>query len=181
MTQFPPSRLPLAAALACLLAWVGCEKSAFENDTPAEELTAEAYPLVDEELWPYFAAYEAAAAERGVDVDLREEPVRAFFLSSFENGVAGECRYNPDHPNEVSLDRDTWEAVSQRLREYIVFHELGHCERRRKHREDAGPTGLCLSVMASGTGSCSENYTPSTRDALLDELFDPQFYGEWPE
>ena len=80
----------------------------------------------------------------------------------------------------MTVDAEVFGVVSERFREYIVFHELGHCERLRAHREDADEEGICVSIMASGTGECSDSYTAATREELLDELFDEQFYGEWP-
>lgn len=139
------------------------------------------YPGVAEELWPYFTAYEAAAASRGVDIDLRELGVVAHLRDITEEGVAGECTFNPANPNVMTVDAEVFGVVSERFREYIIFHELGHCERLRAHREEADGEGICVSIMASGTGECRDSYTAATREELLDELFDESFYGEWPQ
>ena len=168
--------LSLSAVVLCAQA---CQK-----DDDAGEVTAGVaqpeYPGVSEELWPYFTAYELAAAERGVDIDLVELGVVGRLRDIAEEGVAGECTFNPEAPNVMTVDAEVFGAVGERFREYIIFHELGHCERLRAHREDADEDGVCVSIMASGTGECRDAYTAVTREELLDELFDERFYGEWP-
>ena len=163
----------------CALALAACDKTRIEPvvEEETEELR---YENVDPELQSYFAAYEAAAAERGIVVDLSAMNLTGHLERIGASGVAGECNYIPDDPNRVTVDEDTWRQVGESLREYIVFHELGHCERLRGHRETADADGRCVSIMASGTGDCRENYGRSTREAHLDELFDERFYDTWP-
>ena len=171
--------------LLTILVGLALLSQACQKDAPiveeVEVVEIDAYPGVDEELWPYFAAYEEAAAERGLDVDLRALRVIGRLRTIDEGSVAGECTFNPASPNVLRIDAETFSVVSERFREYIVFHELGHCERLRHHREDADADGWCVSIMASGTGECRDNYVSHTREHLLDELFDEDFYGEWPE
>ena len=174
-----PRAFAPALLLACAVLAQACQPD--DADEVAEVTAAPKFPGVAEELWPYFAAYEEAAAERGVSVDLRALGVVGRLRGIVDDGVAGECTYNPAEPNVMTIDAETFDLVSERFREYIVFHELGHCERLRRHREDAGADGVCLSIMASGTGGCRDSYTSATREGLLDELFDGSFYGEWPE
>lgn len=167
----------LILALSFCAVLVSCEKSIDNIDVEPQQVI---YDNVDLELQQYFKAYEDAAAERGILVDLSASDITGHIISIGGNGVAGECQYNSNEPNNLTVDRETWDAVGPRLKEYIVFHELGHCERLRKHREVADSTGACISIMASGTGACRERYLPTTREAYLDELFDEAFYGEWP-
>lgn len=170
----------LLASLA-LLGACAVSSCVTPDDMPsvAEELPAR-YPGVDEALWPYFAAYEEEGSLRGVSVDLSALDVSADLVDTLDSGVAGQCTFDPRRPNELVVDSTTFGIVSERFREYIVFHELGHCERLRRHREVADAEGVCVSIMASGVGECRDNYTPASREALLDELFDESFYGEWP-
>ena len=144
-----------------------------------EELQLEgAYPGSDEEVWTYMARYEEEARIRGIDLSLLADSVQVRILEIRQANVAGECQFDPSAANRVRLDRTTWDRVNDNLREFIVFHELGHCERLRRHKEDADEEGDCISIMASGTGSCRDRYNQQTRGAYLDELFDPERYGD---
>jgi hypothetical protein len=166
-------------AILVLLLVSACEKEPQFNTGPVTEppVASKTFPNVDSLLWPYFERFEIEASARGVEVDLTE--VVGTLANISGNGVAGDCQYNPNHPNRLRVDLDTWNQVGENLREYIVFHELGHCERLRKHREDADDNNVCISIMASGVGGCRENYNASTRAEHLDELFDLQFYNDW--
>ena len=172
-----PTLLLLASA-----ALVSCDKAepatlpTTEQVVPPGEIR---YPGVDAELQEYFARYELEASLRGIEVDLGASDVRGFLVEIDDEGVAGTCTFNPAEPNTLRVDLETWEAVSASFREYIVFHELGHCERLRAHREAEDPSGRCESIMASGTEGCTPAYRPDTREAYLDELFDGQYYGTW--
>jgi len=162
-----------------LLLFTAC--SYIENEpavVPEPAPDARAYPGVDEALWLYFARYEQEAARRGVEAEL----VAAEITGTIENlpgeQVAGQCNYHSHEPNHVTIDQDFWEHASERFKEYVVFHELGHCHLLRGHREEAFPDGTCRSIMRSGTGSCRDNYRAETRSGYLDELFDPAFRDE---
>lgn len=169
----------LILSFCAVLAMAACEKQpTFESEPTIEPpVGTKSYENVDEELWPYYELYEQEAEARGISIDLSE--VHGAIASINGNGVAGDCQFNPDFPNQLRVDRETWDQVGANLKEYIVFHELGHCDRLRKHREDEDASGICISIMASGVGGCRENYNPTTREAHLDELFDEEFYGDW--
>lgn len=173
-------RLLIFSLLATTLL-LACEKQpvfSSEVEEPEQPATSsKAYDNVDEILWPYFERYEIAANERGIDVDLSQ--VHGFLVSIDDDGVAGDCSFDTRNPNRVRVDLETWNQVGDNFKEYIVFHELGHCDRIRKHRETEDVNGICVSMMASGVGGCRENYNPTTREAHLDELFDEEFFGDW--
>jgi hypothetical protein len=147
-----------------------------EEDTPVVVIGT--YPDVDEALWPYFSRFEAEARLRGIEVDLIGNQITGAILELPEDHVAGQCSYNSHAPNHVVIDRTFWEAASDRFREFVVFHELGHCELLRDHRETANSNGICVSLMRSGAGDCIDNFNPNTRPFYLDELFDPVFRGD---
>ncbi|MEL6124666.1 MAG: hypothetical protein AAFR14_13205, partial [Bacteroidota bacterium] len=56
-------------------------------------------------------------------------------------------------------------------REYIIFHELGHCVLFRDHVDACFANNTWTSIMRSGHGSCFDNYTSRTRPYYIDELF----------
>ncbi len=165
----------LVIALAIGLT-LGCKEKLAGPDPVEETLDLR----VDLRLQPYFDRYEAEAKRRGITVDLSERQLTAAIDTLGGDGVVGECRFNIQEPNDLVIDAVLWDNpnVGDLLREYIVFHELGHCERLRKHREDADANDVCLSVMASGVGGCRDVYTAASRTKLLDELFDLQYYRD---
>ncbi len=158
--------------------WSGCREQTISGPDVEEP------PIrlrVDQRLQPYFDRFEEEAKLRGITVDLSERQLTAAIDTLDEDGVVGTCTFNIQEPNELTVDARLWNNpnVGDLLKEYIVFHELGHCERIRKHREDADRSNVCLSIMASGVGGCRDVYTTATRSRLLDELFDLQYYGDF--
>lgn len=150
--------------------------SAESEPEPASE-PVRYYPGVDEALWVYFERFEKEAARRGVGLNLAYSGVTGRVENITEDGIAGQCNYHSHADNHVIIDLDYWERATDLGREFVVFHELGHCELLRAHREDYHTDGTCASIMRSGSGSCRDNYTTLTRGRYLDELFDPQFVG----
>lgn len=129
---------------------------------------------VDPELQIYYSSFVAEALERGWEVDVSH--VSGAF-TELNGDAAGVCSFSPSHANEITIDRSIWNSISGNLKELIMYHELGHCVLYRDHRE-AASNGTCLSIMRSGIGGCFDNYNINTREAYLDELFDPDFFNE---
>lgn len=149
-------------------------------EEPGEEVPVfnNSYPNVDEALWVYFQRFEEEGRARGIDVDLVAERITGAIEALGEEDVAGQCTYASHAPNHVTIDLSFWNRASDWLREFVVFHELGHCELGRDHREAVFANGTCRSIMRSGLEDCRDNYTTATRNSYLDELFDPRFQDE---
>lgn len=141
-----------------------------------EEVTS--YPGVDPLLWIYFERFEEEGRERGIEIDLKAKKISGVIQNIGEDDVAGQCSFNPTRPNHVTIDLGFWTNADNEAREFVVFHELGHCELLREHREAVYPNGSCQSIMRSGLGSCRDNYNVRTRKDYLDELFDPNFANQ---
>lgn len=133
-----------------------------------------AYPNATQDLWEYFNRFEMEAAERGISIDLNEAGIVGVIGDIPQANIAGQCNYNSHSPNQVTIDSDFWSSSSDMLKEFIIFHELGHCQLFRDHLESAHIDGTCTSIMRSGTGDCNDNYSFQTREQYLDELFDTQ-------
>lgn len=141
--------------------FVACEK---QNSSPS--LT------VDEAFQPYFEAFEQAGAERGLAVELGAEDIGAVFSSELEAQMAGKCTKFSTGARIIYIDQQSWAGRSELEREFLVFHELGHCYLDRPHLDEADENGFCVSIMQSGEGACTSQYTWVNRAQLLDELFD---------
>ena len=153
-----------------------CTEDEFTEEIVTE--TPVGYPGVDEQLWPYFERFEEEGRRRGVTIDLREAQITGQLEEIDEDRVLGQCNYQRGNHNHVTVDESFWNNASDRGREFVVFHELGHCFLLRAHVETALANGACTSIMRSGTGQCRDDYNPLTRDTYLTELFDTELAGD---
>jgi len=132
---------------------------------------------VDERLQIYFERFENEARARDIDIDLNETTVTASVEPIEGDGVAGQCFRPNVLTNDITIDETFLNSnASDLLKELVIFHELGHCFLQREHREDAYPTGACISIMRSGVEDCRDNYTSAFRATYIDELFDPDSF-----
>ena len=154
---------------------VACQSS---DEAEEEPVVIREFPGVDQRLWPYFLRFENEAADRGITIDLVRAGITGVIEEIDRENVAGSCNFNAGSPNHVMVDLQFWNSVGDLFREFIVFHELGHCSLFRDHRETTDAQGRCVSIMRSGTGDCTNNYRSFTRVAHLDELYDPTFRGD---
>ncbi|WP_020526450.1 hypothetical protein [Flexithrix dorotheae] len=155
-----------------------CSDSADLANQEEEISEVVGYPNVDEELWPYFEKFEIEGKQEGWDIDLVKEGITGTIAEIEENNVLGQCSFNRANPNHVMIDKTFWSTASDRFKEFVVFHELGHCFLLRDHLEDVNVNGTCVSIMRSGTGFCRDNYTAFTRENYIDELFDRDRFND---
>lgn len=155
----------ILSALIISLFMFSCQKESNNIETNLQ------FPNVDPELWPYYAAFETEARSRGFDYDLEALNILGDIEEIHQENVAGSCKYGSHINNEVTIDQSFWNRSSNLYKEFVVFHELGHCVLLRGHDESANNQGQCLSIMRSGTGSCRDSYSHQNREAYLDELF----------
>lgn len=135
---------------------------------------ARTYPNVETELHEYFRRFEEEAALKGLEVNLVNLGIIGVIDEIDEQHVIGRCSYNRFNPRLVTIDASFWNRSSDSSREFVVFHELGHCVLNRGHLEDAFSNGVCKSIMRSGTGSCFDAYNTRNRDYYIEELFEPE-------
>jgi len=125
----------------------------------------------DAELLPYFEIFAEEAALRGISVDYVAARIEGLIQDIPNETVQGQCFYNENIPNKVIVDIDYWNNATKSEREFIIFHELGHCFLEREHLNTANPDGSCVSIMHANPGVCRFDLNSDTRDAYLDELF----------
>ena len=129
------------------------------------------YSGVDSRLWSYFQRFETEGMNRGIAVDLNTFGISGEIVDIPGNGVAGQCQFGSHITNHVSIDQNYWNRANDINREFVVFHELGHCFLLRDHTEGQFNNGVCASIMRSGLGPCNDAYTIENRSYYLDELF----------
>ncbi len=152
-----------ALYLSMIVIMSGCAKENQENLT-VEELT------IDTELQPYFERFVAEGAVRGMTIDLVEKRIEGFLIDIEETDVAGQCSYSATSTRKVNIDINYWNSATDLEKEFVVFHELGHCYLERSH-SDAQENRNCTSIMHSGTSGCRFRYNATSRSEYLDELF----------
>lgn len=127
--------------------------------------------IIDSRLTSYFDQFEVEAAIRGKVIDIGNLKLIATLDNSLPTGILGQCVHNSALPNEIKISLKTWQGYTEEKKEYIVFHELGHCVLNRSHNDEKNIQGTCASIMESGAGDCKMDYGSTTRKQLLDELF----------
>lgn len=172
-------RIGIIGVLSGLLLTACTQENSFIAEPEIEEPQVRIYPDVDEALWPYFERFEEEAANRGLFIDLIESNITGVIEDLEEDNVLGQCSYNSHLPEHITIDKAFWNAAGAWAREFVVFHELGHCELLRDHFEGQFSDGTCVSLMRSGLEDCRDNYGSATRAGYLDELFDEDKAGDW--
>ena len=127
-------------------------------------------PYVQAELKPYFDAFIEEGAIRGVQIDYTSLQVEGIISETTENNAVGQCSHSKVSPNKVTIDAFFWRQASHTRKEFVIFHELGHCYLGRAHLDDKDEYGICLSIMQSTADVCESNYE-NDRSSYLDELF----------
>ena len=146
----------------CIL-MIGCAKES-EKDLIVEELN------IDAELQPYFDRFITEGANRGEEIDLVAKRIEGFLIDIEEADVAGQCSYSSSSTRKVNIDINYWNRATDLEKEFVIFHELGHCYLDRSHLDEA-ENRTCTSIMHSGTSGCRFQYNAITRNTYLDELF----------
>ena len=154
-------RTLICVGIGSILLCTSCTNDAKTNEFDELELQT---------LSHYFDLFEQEAAKRGVVVDLSQIEGQIVDLNH-GHGVAGKCRYNPQSPNQVLIDKSFWDEANVYLKEQVVFHELGHCYLHKTHNDTQHADGTCQSIMRSGISGCADRYNQATRELYLDELF----------
>lgn len=125
---------------------------------------------IDEGIMPYVARFEAEAASRSIIVDIEASGIGAE-LASIDGDAVGQCVSSQSRGDFLRLDEAYWNRASDLQKEFLIFHELGHCYLAREHLDEDDGRGDCISIMMSGVGNCRSNYNHNTRQAYIDELF----------
>ncbi len=128
--------------------------------------------LVDTTIQPYFDLFEKEGEARGRTIDLSAEGIQGILTTLEEGNVQGQCAVNNTTGiKTIRVDQTFWNTASNLEKEFLIFHELGHCYLDRRHLDETDSRGNCNSMMYTGNNVCKMRYTSSTRSTYLDELF----------
>jgi len=129
---------------------------------------------VDPELREYVDRFNEEARTRGLNFEVRIEEIDIKLAEIFSSGVLGQCVSNEDRNDAIQIDQSYWKepTTTDLDKEFVVFHELGHCVLNRGHINAADIDGICSSIMYNGNSTnCTLEYNAENREDLIDELF----------
>lgn len=124
-------RFLLSGLLACLL-FNGCMK---DNATEY---------VVDADFEEYVQRFIIEAAARGMEIDFSDTGLLIEYSDRIVDGASGYCYLGEHH---IVIDKAEWTALTDTQKEYLIFHELGHCELNRRHKNDQFDNLLWKSLM----------------------------------
>ena len=127
---------------------------------------------IESELQLHFDTFVNEAAAHDLDISIDNIDIGAYVANIEQRGTLGQCKSFSDGSKQIVIDQPFWNSASDIEREYVVFHELGHCLLGRDHNDEKDATGKCVSIMQSGDSGCDGIYNLQNRNSLLNELFD---------
>lgn len=127
--------------------------------------------VIESELQTHFTNFEIEANAHGISIDISSIDINGYIQNIESSGTLGQCKSYSDGSQKVIIDDKYWNRITEKEKEYIVFHELGHCLLNREHNDTKDENGNCKSIMQSGINECTSVYDTSNRSQLLAELF----------
>ncbi len=127
---------------------------------------------IEAELQIHFNNFVEEASTHGLDISLDNFDIGAYIENIEQRGTLGQCKSYSNGSKQIFIDEPYWNRVDEIKREYLVFHELGHCLLDRDHNDSRDSDGICTSIMQSGNGGCDGIYNLTNREILLNELFE---------
>ena len=123
---------------------------------------------IPSELMGYVEIFYAEANKRGWDIKLADTDITIRF-SKLQN-ANGTCY---PKKNLIEIDSINWQRRNVYNKEWLIYHELGHCVSGRGHLIKALPRGECESIMSNSENfNCSINFKSlAWRKYYFDELF----------
>lgn len=143
-----------------------------DNDIGAEQGVYDVDPTFE----PYVQEFIAEAAKRGQTIDFSDSGLIVEFSEVQLAGANGRCYLGRHH---IEIDKSRWFSFSEDVRGFLLFHELGHCELDRLHRNDKFGNDAWKSIMRGSPLEGLEVWIPIPffgfrKDYFIDELFNEQ-------
>ena len=127
---------------------------------------------IETELQIHFDTFLNEAEAHDLNISLDQIDIGAYVENIEKGGTLGQCKSYSDGSKQIVIDQPFWDNANDLEREYVVFHELGHCLLGRDHDDTKDVSGNCMSIMQSGDGGCNGIYSLQNRNSLLNELFE---------
>ncbi len=129
---------------------------------------------------PYVDAFIIEAAKHGQTIDFSDTGLSIQFRDAVDQETGGVCKGN----HQIEIEKFFWEDLSEFDKEGLIFHELGHCELNRRHRNDKLPNGEWASRMRGSPipdgDNAVINYAGSRLEYYREEFFNTEIATpEW--
>ncbi len=160
-------RRSAAALLVVTLYITACTKD--------QERGAEGRYDVDPALEPYVQAFVDEGAKRGHEIDFSESGLKIEFSDRQLEFAGGFCYVGDYH---IVINKSVWQDGFEDYKTRLIFHELGHCELNRSHKNDRFANQVWKSLMRGDPLNPAERripvpFTGFRKEYYIDELFDP--------
>lgn len=119
---------------------------------------------VDAELIGYLGDFEVEYGRRVAGVSLQLDGGRHLI----REGAAGACW---PLRNRILISADWFWAAAEWEREVVVFHELGHCQLGRQHRNSIRKKRARSIMHGRALDFLTKDLYRANREVYLDELF----------
>jgi hypothetical protein len=131
---------------------------------------------VDPVFEPYVQDFIAEGAKRGKTIDFSDSGLIVEFSDRVVGGASGFCYVGQHH---VVIDKSEWFSLSEDIRGFLLFHELGHCELNRGHTNVKFDNNVWQSIMRGSPLEGIEVWLPVPyfgfrKEYYIDELFNEQ-------
>lgn len=132
---------------------------------------------VNEAFEPFVESFVKEGAKRGYEIDFSDTGLSIVFGNT--PNASASCTEIAGHDSgshQIIVNKDAWQTLNDSLRERLIFHELGHCELNRVHRNDKFDDGSWKSIMRGDPLSDADEKLPIPyfgfrRDYYINELF----------
>ncbi len=124
---------------------------------------------IDPEFDPYVDLFFTEAQKRGFNISRDDFTFSIAFGNGFRSGVC----YTRE--NRIVINKNYWHTLSELTKQYLIFHEMGHCILERPHDNQVLANGECKSLMKGDEeNECRFNIDNFNiwREYYLDELFE---------
>ncbi|MEK6706909.1 MAG: putative metallopeptidase [Bdellovibrionota bacterium] len=104
-------------------------------------------PVVDVgEFEPYVNRFEARSAMVGAPIRIEQLIIKFGEMESpTERGI---CEILGDNTPTIKINKEAWDTMTEEEKESLIFHEMGHCVLRRKHKKEMDANGQPVSLMS---------------------------------
>ena len=117
---------------------------------------------------PYISEFESYYGSNIIDIPIN--------FAKLKNRKVGVCYSWDSGYREIEIDRDQWEKeLTEDQKSALIFHELGHCELNRDHRDDLKEDMCPESIMnwMLLRDSCMKKY----KIEYFEEIFEQLWYS----